>query len=329
MAKAIEQIERPGRPTLTIGHFNLDLKTDDERGWQHAAHDGDTVNTLAVGYLPVRFLGVDTPEVSFSVPKRDGTRPQFKPIDDPAWQEFLDDPFDSHYPPFQPELAEHLVAHLRSRLRAATALNHAKHAKAAREELVKIIKADMVQLGATPTQFLLFHAFAYEALDRYGRLLAFVHPDQPPPPPGQDRLPSYNDRMLTAGLASPYFIWPNIDPFLNQPSVLDAVIPARQARDFAEAPGKLRSARESVRNARARGQGLFDLNDPLQLHPFELRFLADRRPPARWVIDLSRRDDLLIEPQAYYEIANLEDRLYISPEHVGFFEAVGWRRRTV
>jgi len=324
MARAIEVIERPGKPALTVGHFNLDLKTDDDIGWQHAAHDGDTANTLAVGYLPVRFLGMDTPEVAFSLPEKDGTRPRPKPIDDAGWQAFLADPFGPQYPPFQPELAKHLEAHLRGRLKKTAALNHAKYAKVAREELVKLIKADMAHLGANPTQFLLFHAFAYEALDRYGRLLAYVHPDQPP---GPQRLPSYNDRLLTAGLASPYFIWPNVDPFLTAPTWLEAVIPPRQARDYAEAPGKLRAARESVRNARARGQGLFDLTDPLQLYPFELRFLADRRPPARWVIDLSRRDDLLIEPQAYYEIANIEDRLYISPEHVGFFEAAGWRKR--
>jgi hypothetical protein len=50
--KAIERIERPGRPPLSVGHFNLDLITDNDAGWQHAAHDGDTVNNAAAGYFP-------------------------------------------------------------------------------------------------------------------------------------------------------------------------------------------------------------------------------------------------------------------------------------
>ena len=321
--KAIERIERQGKPPLSVGHFNLDLITDNDAGWQHAAHDGDTVNNAAAGYFPVRFLGVDTPEVGLNVPLKDG-RSVFKPIDDPAWQEFLADPFSAHYPVFNPALDNNLEAHLRGRIKTNPALNHMRHAKLARAALMGFMRADMQQLGAQPTNFLLFHAYAYEFLDRYGRLLAFVHPDQPR---GQPRLPSYNDRSLTAGVASPYFIWPNIDPFLMMDSPVQAVIPVGKARDYAEAPGKLRSAREAVQKARANGIGIFEPNDPLQIHPFELRFLADRRPPLRWVIDLSRRDDTLIEPQAYYEISNVEDRLYVSPEHVGLYESAGWRRR--
>ena len=69
--KAIERIERQGKPPLSVGHFNLDLITDNDVGWQHAAHDGDTVNNAAAGYFPVRFLGVDTPEVAFNVPLKE------------------------------------------------------------------------------------------------------------------------------------------------------------------------------------------------------------------------------------------------------------------
>jgi hypothetical protein len=60
--------------------------------------------------------------------------------------------------------------------------------------------------------------------------------------------------------------------------------------------------------------------------PFELRFLARRSPPDRWVIDLSADDDRLHPPQSYIAIPNAEDRLFLPAEYVPLFVENGWRR---
>ena len=84
-------------------------------------------------------------------------------------------------------------------------------------------------------------------------------------------------------------------------------------------------ARESVRQARLQGVGIFDPAHPLRIYPFELRFLSRRRPPDRWVIDLSAGDNLLRDPQTYYLIPNVEDRLFVAEEYVPLFVSKGWR----
>jgi hypothetical protein len=66
----------------------------------------------------------------------------------------------------------------------------------------------------------------------------------------------------------------------------------------------------------------------LRLEAFEIRYLARRQPPDRWVIDLSRRDDILLRPQEYHTVPNPEDRLFVPPEHVPLFVEAGWRRQT-
>jgi hypothetical protein len=65
--------------------------------------------------------------------------------------------------------------------------------------------------------------------------------------------------------------------------------------------------------------------DPLRVYPFELRFLSRRKPPDRWVIDLSAGDDLLRQPQTYHEIPNAEDSLFVAEEYVALSESKGWR----
>jgi hypothetical protein len=85
------------------------------------------------------------------------------------------------------------------------------------------------------------------------------------------------------------------------------------------------AARESVRQARGEGLGIFDPANPLRVYPFELRFLSRRKPPDRWVIDLSAGDDLLRDPQSYYLIPNVEDRLYVAEEYVALFVSKGWQ----
>jgi hypothetical protein len=52
------------------------------------------------------------------------------------------------------------------------------------------------------------------------------------------------------------------------------------------AAGKLRDVRDAVAQARANGEGIFSSSDPLRIHAFELRFLAQHRARDRWVINL-------------------------------------------
>jgi hypothetical protein len=51
-------------------------------------------------------------------------------------------------------------------------------------------------------------------------------------------------------------------------------------------------------------------------------------PPERWVIDLSKNEDLIYKPDSYYKIPNAEDRLYIPEEYVALWVEAGWRRET-
>ncbi len=67
-------------------------------------------------------------------------------------------------------------------------------------------------------------------------------------------------------------------------------------------------------------------SNPLRLEPFELRFLAQRRAPERWVINLSKNDSVLLASQEYYTTPNVEDRLFIPDEYIPLFEASGWKR---
>ena len=78
-------------------------------------------------------------------------------------------------------------------------------------------------------------------------------------------------------------------------------------------------------HARQNGRGVLNPADPLRVYPFELRFLSRRKPPDRWVIDLTAGDDLLRQPQTYHEIPNAEDRLFVAEEYVALFESKGWQ----
>ena len=61
---------------------------------------------------------------------------------------------------------------------------------------------------------------AKDVIDRYGRLLAYLTVNV-----DKDNLAaapklSYDERMLEERMAAPYFIWPNLDPFKKQPTLL-------------------------------------------------------------------------------------------------------------
>lgn len=137
---------------------------------------------------------------------------------------------------------------------------------------------------------------------------------------------SYNERMLEEGMAAPYFIWPNLDPFKKWPTLIDAV-PAPADMTTVAASGRLKHARDLVAAARDNEKGVFGQN-PLRLQLFELRLLAGKRAPGRWVIDMSSNDGALLDPTNYHTIDNIEDRLYIPGEYVPLFENKGWQRNT-
>jgi endonuclease YncB( thermonuclease family) len=320
VAKAIFQL-KSGR---TAGVALLGLHGDVAGSVDQETHDGDTVNVQADGNFGVRFLGVDAPEISFTLP---GHPDDFQSIDSDGWKAFLADPFAAEFGAFDPPLAAELRAHLEAQTGEGTAENHARLAKAAQEALKAMIKEDIQALGVDATKFRFFLAFANEVMDGYGRMLCYLNRDQKTEPPPRPK--SYNERLLAAGNVTPYFIWPNLDPYKRPfPSLVDAVpepgsaVPAGAP---AEATKLLEDARASVRAARENHLGVFEQADPLRLLPFELRFLARRKPPDRWVIDLGAGDAVIHKPQQYPSIANLEDRLFVPAEYVPLFVSKGWQ----
>jgi hypothetical protein len=311
MAKAIEEIGG-----LKVGHFGLGEHGAGVGTVAQQVHDGDTIMVRAFGNLSVRFLGVDTPEISIALPP--GGR--FESIGGEGWASFLADPFADRFGVI--DLAPGLRANLAARVGADCAANHYRHALAAQRALEAEIEADLRASGDDRTTFRFFVAFAGEVMDAYGRLLGWINRAQRETP----RPPDYNSRLLAGGFALPYFIWPNVNPFRRQPSAIEAVPVPGTAAAVAAREVSLREARRAVRAARDGGKGVFAPGDPLRLEPFELRYLAGRRAPTRWVIDLSSDSDLLLPPQRYHEIARPEDRLNVPPEYVPLFVERGWRR---
>jgi hypothetical protein len=299
----------------TIGFAGLGLRGKGVETPKQAVHDGDTIFARALSNISLRFLGVDAPEVSFLLPGSD----VFTRIDAAAWASLLEHPFAGWNA--EALLTRGLMDALAPRLGPKTALNHYKHADAAHRGLEKLVGDDVKTFaGGDREKFSFFLRYAHEALDRYGRLLAYVNADVARK---SDRPLAYNERMLEAGLASPYFIWPNLEPFKQQARRLDAGpapadVPALADRE------SLGRARRWVKAARDKHVGIFDVADPLLLQPFELRFLAQRRAPERWVVDLTGVNGKLIEPTKYHLVPNAEDRLFVPDEYVPLFRMKGW-----
>lgn len=299
---------------LRVGHVGLGMHGTNVGSPKQQVHDGDTITVRAIGNFGMRFLGVDAPEVSFTLPGNTN----FTAISDQKWETFLSNPLGPDIP-----LSANLRQHLQASVGPGTATNHAHHAELAHRALEQEVIDDMAALQKNKEDFRFFLAFATETMDRYGRLLAFINREQATDP----RPLSYNERLLQKGLLSPYFIWPNVNPFRKQPSLIDAVIPPNTANDAATADNTLHAARIAVSAARQAEIGLFIKQNPLKLQPFELRFLAQRRAPDRWVIDLSKNNDMLIKPENYFTVQNVEDRLYIPREYVPLFVEAGWKRQ--
>lgn len=286
-------------------------------------HDGDAVTVQTRGNFGVRLLGVDAPEISFTLPGRKG----FTYLHNEDWETFLCDPFAEAFP-FTKEvnpidLDPGLHDYLQRKVGPGTAMNQHQHADKAENELEKEISKDLEVLGQSRADFRFFLAFAHEVMDRYGRFLCFINRHQPDEHEPEKCPPTYNERLLEKGLVSPYFIWPNINPFRRKKPLTNAVLDP----DAIRKDKTLAIAREWVLQARKGGRGIFDTENCLKLLPFEVRFLARRRPPDRWVIDLTKDDKVLINPQQYYTIPNVEDRLFVPAEYVPLFVKEGWKEQ--
>lgn len=319
MSKAITTLDSG----LTVGYALLGRHGEGRGSPIQQVHDGDTVIVEAAGNLSVRFLGIDTPEVSFTLP---GST-QFRTIGNAAWDAFLSAPLAGAPAEFLNALGQPLQQHLANATGPGCAANHAHHAAQAHRQLEVLVTADMAALQQDKSTFHFFMAFANEAMDGYGRLLCFLnrrqdHPTLPTPRPA-----SYNERMLQAGLASPYFIWPNVNPFLLQPSLTKAVPAPGNLAAIATGANGLGPARQWVHQAREQAMGIFDRDNPLRLQPFELRILARREPPSRWLIDLADPGTTtLLRPASYLRVPNPEDRLFIPAAYVPLFVEAGWQR---
>lgn len=286
-------------------------------------HDGDTINVRLPGNIGLRFLGIDSPEVSFPLPGSSA----FVALKNPRWADF----FASGKWRKNLRLPEHLMEHLKNRIqdRAEVAHNHARHAERAECSLEAAMLADFEKSNRPAEEYRLFMAFAYEFLDATGRLLGYLHPDannfDDAALAKQIATLSYNERQLIAGTALPYFIWPNIQPFLRLNPFAQENLRPEQFWKNVQSSSRLKKARRSVQAARKAGLGVFDKEDPLLLEPFELRFISRRRLPARLVIDLRQPGhNYLLSPDQYYRIPHAEDRLFVPADFRVLFEHAGW-----
>ena len=319
--KAIRTLERRDS-SLTIGSALLGRIRERRASIRQAVHDGDTLNVEANGDFGVRLLGIDTPEVSFRLPPGRA----FPMISSPAWKKFLTDPFADDYGPFSRELPAGLIRHIQAAAGPTAAETHYDAARQSEDAFESLIEHDMEVLEQTPDTFRFFLAFAFEVMDGYGRFLCYINREQPDRNQPEPRPLSYNERLLELGRAFPYFIWPNVNPYRRANIISDAVIPPGMAKTLADDDSTIRQARQSVGNARANHLGIFDAMNPVTLEPFELRWPASRSAPHRWVIDLTRNDDVLLRPENYYTIPHPEDRLFIPEHFVPLFVERGWKR---
>jgi len=318
MPKAFFSTKAGSRAIFKLGRWGQNAGSPAQQ-----VHDGDTINVQTDATrtnFAVRLLGIDTPEISFQLPNSKGKG--FSSTDDAGWQEFLTDPFAKT----KPFLGRNLQKHLHERVGQGVAENHHYHAEQAEDVLEELIKQDMAALSQDKDSFSFFLAFASEVMDGFGRLLCFINRNQPDPKSPECRPLSYNERELECGVASPYFIWPNVNPFRRKTALVDAVPEPTDIPTIAQSAA-LGCARQFVRDARVNQRGVFEAACPLRLEPFELRFLARRRPPSRWVIDLTSTSNMLLQPENYYTIPNSENRLFVPPEYVPLFVEKGWRRQ--
>jgi len=285
-------------------------------------HDGDTVDARLNDNIGIRFLGIDSAEVSIPLPGS-----TFVSLKNDRWDTFFTSGQWRTGLNFDAGLLQHLDERIGNGHDVAP--NHARHADRAQRALEETIQNDLNLSGKKAAEFVMFMAFAHEFLDGTGRLLCYLNSadtnfDDPAVAEAVTKL-SYNERQMASGAALPYFIWPNIQPFLLGSPFAPANIRPETFWKTVKGSSKLKNARKNVLTARNAGKGVFDPADPLRLEPSELRFISRRKPPTRYVIDLSKPgDNHLLAPHKYFQIPNPEDRLYVPAEYVLLFEHLGW-----
>lgn len=318
---------RLSRQGFKIGNGIFGTHGDQAGSVPQIVHDGDTVKIRLSDNLGVRFLGIDSAEVSLPLPGSD----TFVTLKDARWDAVFtsgawkDDLF------LDPGLM--LDLEIRIGTGEGIAANQARQADRAQRSLEHAIQSDLDLSGKTKEDFSFFMAFAHEFLDGTGRLLCYLSCDRENFNDRQLRdshsASSYNEQQLASGAASPYFIWPNVQPFMSgKPFAPDNLDPDNFWLSI-QRSSKLQQSRQSVREARKAGLGIYDPQDPLRLLPFELRFISRKKAPDRYVIDLSQSGSRrLLAPELYYTIPNPEDRLFIPSEYRLLFEATGWTVET-
>ncbi|HNG88571.1 MAG TPA: hypothetical protein PK858_00145, partial [Saprospiraceae bacterium] len=136
---------------------------------------------------------------------------------------------------------------------------------------------------------------------------------------------SYNERQLLNGSALPYFIWPNLQPFLSIPAFSEDAVRPNQFWKRVNGSKKLQEARRLTAQARTAGLGLHDPAHPLLLRASELRYISRKKGPDRYVINLAEPGNhRLLLPERYFLIPQDEDRLYVPKEYLPIFQLYGW-----
>jgi hypothetical protein len=324
MAKALEVTNN----SFKIGHSKFGLFGVTTGSVNQIVYDGDTVNVLLDKNLGVRFLGIDTPELAIPLPGSDPNAPPvFTSLSNAKWDAvFTSGSWKNNF-----VIDPGLMAYLSTVIGNGTGIakNHHDLAVNSAKALEKIIQGDLDLSGKTKDKFNFFLAFGNEFLDTYARLLCYLNSDKNnyTKKADQDKIKalSYNERQLANGAGLPYFIWPNIQPFVNIKPFSKSFVEPNNFWIMVQNAGKLQKVRKAVANARAKKWGIYDPAKPLILAPHELRFISRGLPPDRYVVDLSAPfSNQLINPERYYIIPNPEDRLYIPKEYAPLFEKNGW-----
>ncbi|TNE65438.1 MAG: hypothetical protein EP344_03025 [Bacteroidetes bacterium] len=308
---------------LKVGSGHLGNYGNQTGTVRQVVSDGDTIQIGLSDNLDVRLLGIDSAEARARIP--DSGKMEY--LKNEAWEAF----FTSGNWRLGLTLHPGLQLDLDVRISSGqdVAANHARHAEYAHRTLERLILEDIEKSGRPAGDYTFFMAFAHEFMDNAGQVLCFLHSGREnfDDPELRDSLTtlSYNERLLATGAVYPFFVWPNVQPFLTgQPFLPEHAEPVSFWKTVQESP-RLKKSRAAVQTARLSGQGVFDPQDPLRLAPFELRYICRRKPPTRYVVDLSRPGSKnLLAPELYYTVPNPEDRLFVPEDYRANFESMGW-----
>ena len=157
MPKAIFTDSRNNR---TTGFARPGIYKQKRGSVQEIVHDGDTINVELDGNLGVRYLGIDTPEVSFIFPGA-----SFVDLTDPRWNDFLDSAFDKKWGEYDQKAGQDFRSWMQPKLQSDGGSIHAEHAKAATDDLKRFIAEDMRVMKQTPDTFRYYLAFGFEVMD--------------------------------------------------------------------------------------------------------------------------------------------------------------------